>query len=127
MVRIVILNDGKTWAAYTFKWKPGDLERSPRFVAPHQPRLDWQMWFAALGSYRNNPWFVNFLVRILQGSPEVMALLDGNPFPNSPPRYIRASLYDYHFTDFATKHAEGTWWRRERKSLYCPVMSLRSD
>ncbi len=120
-------NDGRTWEEYTFKWKPGDLQRPLRWVTPHQPRLDWQMWFAALGSYRHNQWFLNFMVRLLQGSPEVLALLDGTPFPDSPPRYIRAVLYDYHFTDFDTKHSEGARWRRERKGLYCPILSLRGN
>ena len=118
-------DDGIIWHAYEFKWKPGDLKRPPAFVQPHQPRLDWQMWFAALGSYRGNPWFISFLVRLLQGSPEVLALLEKNPFPDQPPRFVRAVLYDYHFTDFATRRREGTWWRRERKGLYCPEIQVR--
>jgi len=116
--------DGSTWLPYEFKYKPGDVQRRPRFVAPHQPRLDWQMWFAALGTYRENPWFLNFCIRLLQGSPEVLALLDKNPFPDAPPRYIRAVVYDYRFTDFATKRAEGSWWRRDVTGLYCPILSL---
>ena len=112
---------------YEFKWKPGDPGRRPAFVAPHQPRLDWQMWFAALGDYRGNPWFVNFLVRLAQGAPEVLALLRKNPFPEQPPRYLRAVLYEYHFTDFAARQTTGEWWRRERKGLYCPEMSLRQN
>jgi len=119
--------EGRTWLPYEFKWKPGDPKRQPAFVAPHQPRLDWQMWFAALGDYRGNPWFVNFLVRLAQGTPEVLALLEKNPFPEKPPRYLRAVLYEYHFTDFATRHATGEWWRRERKGLYCPELSLRQN
>jgi len=118
-------NDGKTWLAYEFKHKPGDLMRRPGFVAPHQPRLDWQMWFAALGSYRNNPWFISFCIRLLEGSPDVTSLLPSNPFPDAPPRYIRAVVYDYHFTDFATRRRDGRWWRRQAKGLYCPVLSLR--
>lgn len=84
------------------------------------------MWFAALGSYRTNRWFVEFIERLLQGSPEVLGLLEENPFPDAPPRYIRAVLYDYQFTDFDTKQAEGAWWRREWKGLYLPVVSLRA-
>jgi hypothetical protein len=117
-------NDGLTWFEYEFKYKPGDLKGRPKFVAPHQPRLDWQMWFAALGNYRQNSWFVNFCVRLLQGSPEVLALLERNPFPNAPPRYIRAVTYDYHFTDFATRRKTGAWWRRERTGDYLPAISL---
>ncbi|HYV31348.1 MAG TPA: lipase maturation factor family protein [Candidatus Binatia bacterium] len=116
--------DGMTWQAYEFRDKPGDLKRRPGFVAPHQPRLDWQMWFAALGSYRDNPWFVNCCVRLLQGSPEVLALLEHNPFPDAPPKYIRALLYEYHFTTLADRRADSAWWRREFKGLYCPPFSL---
>ena len=116
--------DGNIWVPYEFKYKPGDLKRPPMQVAPHQPRLDWQMWFAALGNYKNNPWFVNFMVRLLQGSPEVLKLLETNPFPERPPRYIRATLYRYRFTDFATRRREGTWWQRDRMGLYIPPLSL---
>ncbi|HUA39807.1 MAG TPA: lipase maturation factor family protein [Candidatus Sulfopaludibacter sp.] len=117
-------DDGVNWLPYEFKYKPGDVNRRPAFVAPHQPRLDWQMWFAALGDYRQNPWFVNFCLRLLQGSPEVSALLAKNPFPDHPPRYLRAELYDYRFTDFAERRATGAWWTREPLGEYLPVVSL---
>jgi predicted DCC family thiol-disulfide oxidoreductase YuxK len=118
-------NDGEHWLDYEFNYKPGDPHRRPEFVAPHQPRLDWQMWFAALGTYRENPWFIQFCGRVLQNSPEVLSLLKTNPFPNGPPKYIRAMLYEYHFTDLATRRANGEWWRRELKGEYLPVLSLR--
>ena len=119
-------NDRVTWQTYQFRWKPGDLTAAPKWVAPHQPRLDWQMWFAALqGSYQRTPWFLNFMGALLQGKPKVLQLLADNPFPDTPPRYIRATLYDYRFTDLATKRSEGTWWHREWKSMYCPAISLR--
>ncbi len=118
-------NDGKVWKAYEFKWKPGDLGTGPHWVAPYQPRLDWQMWFAALGDYRQNPWFVNFLVRILQGSPEVLGLLKINPFPEGPPRYVRAEAYDYHFTNYSEKARTGNWWKREYKGAYIHPISLK--
>ena len=117
-------DDGKNWLPYEFKYKPGDVMRRPAFVAPFQPRLDWQMWFAALGDYRQNPWFGNFCLRLLQGSPDVLALLEKNPFPKHPPRYIRAELYDYHFTDFAERRATGAWWKRELIGEYLPPVSL---
>jgi len=119
-------NDKIHWKAYYFKWKPGRLNRAPAWVAPHQPRLDWQMWFAALrGNYRNTSWFLDFMGALLQGKPEVLRLLAENPFPETPPRFVRATLYDYSFTDVATKRTEGTWWYRERIGIYCPVISLR--
>jgi hypothetical protein len=118
-------NNGVDWLPYEFKYKPGDVKRRPRFVEPHQPRLDWQMWFAALSDYRRNPWLVNFCVRLLQGSPSVLALLERDPFPKAPPRYIRAVVYDYHFTDFATRRKTGAWWRRQKAGDYLPPMSLR--
>src|SRR4029453_7486589 len=117
-------NDGSAWQEYEFKHKPGDLTRAPTWVAPHQPRLDWQMWFAALSDYRNNPWFVNFMVRLLQGSEPVLALMARNPFPDAPPRYIRALLYQYHFTDWKTRRETGAWWRRELLGVYFPQSSL---
>jgi hypothetical protein len=120
-------NNGVNWRAYEFKYKAGDLKRRPRFVEPHQPRLDWQMWFAALGNYQNNPWFVNFCIRLLQGSPQVLALLDKNPFPDAPPKYIRAVVYEYHFTDSATRKRTGEWWTREPLGNYLPIVSLRTD
>lgn len=118
-------NDGRHWLPYEFKWKPGDLNRSPGLVAPFQPRLDWQMWFAAPGDYRNNQWFIALLLRLLQGTPEVSRLMGSNPFPDAPPRYIRASRYDYEFTRFED-HSQA-WWKRKYVGLYCPVLSLKRD
>jgi predicted DCC family thiol-disulfide oxidoreductase YuxK len=115
-------DDAVTWKAYEFRWKPGDVTRRPRFVAPHQPRLDWQMWFAALGSYEQQPWFVPFCARLLEGEPSVTALLARNPFPNAPPRYLRAVVYEYSFTDAGQRRATGAWWKREMKGLYLPVL-----
>lgn len=116
-------NDGVSWQAYEFRWKPGDIYRRPGIVAPHQPRLDWQMWFAALGNIRENPWFVRFLVRLLEGSPEVLSLMEKNPFPEGAPKYVRAQVYDYHFTRWV-EHS-GAWWQREPTRVYCPPISLK--
>jgi lipase maturation factor 1 len=119
-------NDGDTWLDYEFKFKPGDLKKPPRWVEPLQPRLDWQMWFAALSDFRSTAWFRNFMVRLLQGSPEVLDLLAKNPFPATPPKYVRALLFDYSFTDAATRHATGDWWQRTPRGLYFPAMALRA-
>jgi len=114
-------NDGTNWRAYEFRYKPGDPNRAPPIVAPHQPRLDWQMWFAALGTYQQNRWFVNFVIRLLEGEPAVTHLLAYNPFPAAPPRFIRARLFRYDFTHFGEKG----WWKREDRGLYIPPVSLR--
>jgi hypothetical protein len=82
------------------------------------------MWFAALGTYRQNPWLVNFCLHLLEGSRPVLALLEHNPFPQAPPRYIRAVMYGYRFTDFATRRKTGAWWRRQEMGAYLPALSL---
>jgi hypothetical protein len=120
-------NDGENWQAYEFKYKPGDLRRRPVFVAPHQPRLDWQMWFAALSDYQHNPWFVNFCNRLLQGSPQTLGLMGTNPFPKAPPKYIRALVYEYRFTDLANRRKHGDWWQRRPERIYLPMVSLPSN
>ena len=113
-------NDGENWLAYEFRYKPGDLRRAPPIVAPHQPRLDWQMWFAALGRVEENRWFASFVEKVLRGEPAVMGLLARNPFPGSPPQYVRARLYRYQFT----KIGEEGWWRREEQGVYLPPVGL---
>jgi hypothetical protein len=115
--------DGIDWLSYEFKWKPGDVMRAPGWCAPHQPRLDWQMWFAALGSYRENPWFGRLIVRLLQGSQDVSRLLAKNPFPYEPPRYIRAMFYRYRFTTLRERRETGAWWKREQLREYLPTVS----
>ena len=117
-------NDGITWLDYEFPYKPDDPRQPPHWVAPYQPRLDWQMWFAALSDYRGSPWFTNFMVRLLEGSPDVLGLLKKNPFPNAPPKYVRAELFEYTFTDFAARRATGDWWARSPRGLYFPQISL---
>jgi len=117
-------DDAQTWRAYEFRWKPGDPLRRPRFVEPHQPRLDWQLWFAALSSYEYVSWFPAFEARLLEGSPDVLRLLRSNPFPDHPPRYVRALLYRYQFTTAAERRATGAWWIRELVGAYSPTVSL---
>ncbi len=119
-------DDGRSWREYEFKWKPGDPKSAPRFVAPHQPRLDWQMWFAALGSCARNPWFIRFQQRLLEGSPQVIRLLATNPFPQAPPRYIRSMVYEYRFASWADHRRAGTIWDRTRVGPYCPILSLHN-
>ena len=117
--------DGVEWQPYEFKWKPGDVGRAPGWCAPHQPRVDWQMWFAALGRPQQNPWFVRMVVCLLQGKKEVLQLLERNPFPAKPPNFIRASFYRYRFTSLQEHRATGAWWKREDLGEYLPPVSLR--
>lgn len=118
-------DDGTEWHTYKFRWKPGDLAEPPRCNMPHQPRLDWQMWFEALrleevhnatgtiDPRHMSPWFQLFLQRLAAGEPQVLALLAKNPLPEEPPKFIRISLYQYRFTDAKEGNATGDWWRRE--------------
>jgi len=108
-------DDGKQWTPYEFKWKPGDVNRPPGFCGPHMPRLDWQMWFAALDVEQGqlDGWVPRFLDRLHEGSPAVLGLLRENPFPRRPPRYLRILVYDYRFTTSAQRSSSGAWWRRD--------------
>jgi hypothetical protein len=116
-------NDGREWQPYEFRWKPGDLSRPPGFVQPHQPRLDWQMWFAALRPPQRRPiWFDRFMRRLHQGSPAVLRLLENNPFPEGPPRYVRAVLYRYNFTNWEERRETGQWWKRVQLGPYSPTL-----
>lgn len=117
-------NDGEVWQEYIFKFKPGDMDKPPRWIIPHQPRLDWQMWFAALSNHKHHPWFGNLVYRLLQGSPEVTRLFKYNPFPDKPPLFIRASAYEYHFTKPSIRKTTGNWWSREYLGNYFPVTKL---
>jgi hypothetical protein len=115
-------DDGRDWRAYRFRYKPSEGHDPPRWIAPHQPRLDWQMWFAALG--RPPRWFASLLVRLLEGSPDVLKLLGDDPFPDRPPRFVRALLYKLHATDIRTRRRTGLWWRRELVGTYFPACAL---
>lgn len=118
--------DGSHWLAYEFRYKPGDPKRHPQFVEPHQPRLDWQMWFAALGTYEQNRWFIYFCERLLSGDKSVTSLLSYNPFPDKPPDYVRARLMRYHFSNLDTKNKTGEWWTRQDAGEYIPVLPQAS-
>jgi predicted DCC family thiol-disulfide oxidoreductase YuxK len=116
--------DGVKWTPYEFKWKPGDVKRVPAWCAPHQPRLDWQMWFAALETPEQNPWLLGLVVRLLQGSRDVTGLLARNPFPDQPPHYIRAMFYRYRFTTSEERRQTGAWWKRQELREYLPTISV---
>lgn len=112
--------DGREWHPYRFNYKPQALDEHPRLVIPHQPRLDWQMWFVTLHP-KYMPWFESFLYALLENSPTVTALLRDNPFPDEAPRYIRVLAWDYRFTDAAERAATGNWWRREYLGPFRPL------
>lgn len=117
--------DGKVrWREYEFKCKPGDLHRRPCVVAPYQLRLDWQIWFAAMSSYDREPWLLHLAYKLLQGDRGALSLLANDPFPEGAPKYIRAELFEYHFTSFKTR-TEG-WWTRRRLDTYLPPVSLET-
>lgn len=117
-------DDGVNWVEYDFKYKPGDLDRAPCFVAPHLPRLDWRLWFAAMEPADQTLWFEPFMRRLLRDDHEVLALLRRNPFPDRAPKYVQAWVYDYHFTDFDELVKTGRWWRRDNKQLFLAPMKL---
>jgi hypothetical protein len=115
--------DGVTWVAYPFRYKPQDLHVPPRIYAPYQPRFDWNLWFASLGSWREYPIVVNTEVQLLSNDRDVLSLFAGNPFPHQPPRAIRAVLWQYWFTTMSEKRSQGLWWRRQELGLYAPTLA----
>jgi predicted DCC family thiol-disulfide oxidoreductase YuxK len=115
-------DDGIEWRAYEFRYKPGDVTRRPPWNIPHQPRLDWQMWFAALDDPRHLRWFQRFLQKLLENDPAVTALLARNPFVDKAPAYVRAQFYEYTYAGAAQK---GQWWDRHSLGLYFPEVHLK--
>ena len=116
------------WLAYEFKGKPGDPARTPPQIAPYHLRLDWLMWFAAMSSPSEHPWFGALLAKLLEGDPATLALLRSNPFPDRPPRYVRALYYEYRFTAREERQRTGLWWNRDLLGLYySPVMLKSAD
>ncbi|MGC1618796.1 MAG: lipase maturation factor family protein [Candidatus Acidiferrum sp.] len=120
-------NDGQTWVAYSFRHKPQELDRAPRIYAPYQPRFDWNLWFASLGEWRDNPMVLRAERRLLSNDTDVLALFAANPFPTAPPRYVRAVLWQYWFTSMTEKREHGLWWRRQFLGLYAPAIELEPD
>jgi hypothetical protein len=119
--------DGQSWMAHPFRYKPQDLNRPPGIYAPYQPRFDWNLWFASLGSWREYPIVPNTEVGLLSNNKDVLTLFAGDPFPQEPPRQIRAVLWQYWFTSMAEKRATGMWWRRQLLGLYAPTLQREPD
>jgi hypothetical protein len=120
-------NDGQNWTAYPFLYKPQDPSGRPRVYAPYQPRFDWNLWFASLGSWRENVIIPSTEERLLAGAPDVLALFAGNPFPQGPPKQVRAVVWQYWFTTMAEKRATGMWWRRQLIGVYAPTLEREPD
>src|SRR5580700_8581768 len=114
--------DGKTWIVYPFRYKPQDLKTAPGIYAPYQPRFDWNLWFASLGSWHRSPFVIATEAQLLKGSPDVLNLFAIDPFQGDPPKAVRSVIWRYWFTDIQTKRQDGTWWRRELLGRYAPTL-----
>lgn len=114
------------WHEYEFKGKPGALDVLPPQIAPYHLRLDWLMWFAAMSNYEDHPWFVNLIAKLLAGDRAVLSLLRRNPFEHGPPQYVRARLYEYHFTTPQEHQSNKAWWKRSLQREYFPAISLQN-
>jgi len=121
-----VVTPATQWKEYEFKGKPNDAGRMPPQIAPYHLRLDWLMWFAAMSSYQDHPWFVNFMAKLLQDDKAVLSLLRSNPFPDQRPKFVKADLYEYHFTDRETRRRTGNWWVRTYTSPYFPAVSMEN-
>ena len=115
-------NDGQNWIPYHFRYKPQELNQPPRIYAPYQPRFDWNLWFASLGSWREYPIVTNTEIRLLLNDKDVLALFADNPFSHDPPHQIRAILWQYWFTSMTEKRTTGMWWRRQLLGRYAPTL-----
>lgn len=120
-------DDGKNWTAYPFRYKPQDVKERPRIYAPYQPRFDWNLWFASLGSWQEYPIVPRTEGRLLENDRDVLGLFAGNPFPSRPPRFVRAVLWQYWFSTPQQKASEGVWWRRQLLGPYAPTLTRLPD
>jgi hypothetical protein len=114
--------DGQEWVPYPFRFKPQALNQAPGIYAPYQPRFEWNLWFASLGSWQQNPLVPRTEERLLTNDPDVLALFAANPFAGSPPRQVRAVLWQYWFTSMEQKRTTGDWWTRKLLGVYAPVL-----
>ena len=119
--------DGKNWVAYPFRYKPQDPSKPPRIYAPYQPRFDWNLWFASLGSWQDYSIVPRTEVCLLSNDNHVLSLFESNPFPNKPPNEVRAVIWQYWFTTMSEKQTQGLWWRRQFLGLYAPTLEREPD
>ena len=120
-------DDGMTWKPYIFRFKPQDVQERPGIYAPYQPRFDWNLWFASLTSWQNAPIVPLTEERLLVGDKDVLSLFRGNPFPELPPRQVRAVLWQYWFSTPQEKRSQGIWWTRRLLGTYAPTLELLPD
>jgi hypothetical protein len=120
-------DDGQNWLAYPFRFKPQDPSKAPGIYAPYQPRFDWNLWFASLSSWRQEPIVVRTEQSLLRGDADVLLLFSGNPFPKAPPRQVRAVIWQYWFSTPSEKRSQGVWWRRQQLGLYAPTLAREPD
>jgi lipase maturation factor 1 len=120
-------NDGKTWIAYPFRYKPQDPKERPGFYGPYQPRFDWNLWFASLAPWQQSPWVVLTEERLLEASPSVLGLFRADPFHGKQPSMVRTVLWQYWFTDLETKRKTGAWWRRQELGPFSPGVTRAKD
>jgi lipase maturation factor 1 len=120
-------NDGNTWVAYPFRYKPQDVTKPPGIYAPYQPRFDWNLWFASLGSWSQYPIVPRTEQLLLINDPDVLQLFAGNPFPDKPPKMVRAVLWQYWFSTMQEKRTEEIWWRRQLLGTYAPTLAVGSN
>jgi hypothetical protein len=119
-----VLTASTRWKEYEFRGKPNSPSRIPPQIAPYHLRLDWLMWFAAMSRYYEQRWFVNMMAKLLENDRPLLGLLKTNPFPDHPPKYVRAELYEYHFASPETRTKTGEWWVRTLAGIYFPAVSL---
>ena len=119
--------DGTTWVAYPFRYKPQDPRKAPGIYAPYQPRFDWNLWFASLGSWRGNEWILDVELRLMESEPSVLALFAGDPLHGAKALRVRVVKWRYWFTTPAERRATGAWWNREELGLYAPMLERKPD
>ena len=116
--------DGTKWTEWELRWKPGSLHRRPSLAAPHQPRLDWQLWFAALDPRGAWYWLSPLMARLLEGAPAVTTLVGDDTLTDGPPQYLRLAYYNYRFTTPDERAKTGNWWHREFLDYLTEPISL---
>ena len=121
----LVISNETVWKEYEFKCKPGDVNRRPCVIAPYQPRIDWQIWFAAMQNYQRNPWLIHWIYKLLNNDEGAVSLIESNPFSEKPPHYIKADLYLYEFTDWDDD--SGAWWQRKYVRPYFPAVSKDNE